>query len=394
MWRCLEADLEILVRQGILYLPLLVDPDIHREIQNRTAQTGEWPALLGNCPPEAAPPLLALQDRLFVQAVSASSLLDHYPRIFPQGHENRRRLLREQYSLAADFWGIHLDSKLITMVFHILPHFLRRDGLPKRERLGEGEVLDLIRERLGVPYHFHEEARRFLDVKSLRQALERLESAPPEAKPPPEGLMPMALLRSWWEKSLTARLLAEERTRLLQEIEDRKNWAAAQENRLAVLLFLADKGSLELDGFGFTRIGKGRDYRIYKRTGPYALKDFYGRLYLFPDCRVAVTTFGRLQPVVVDHYKHPFLRQHGSGQAICVGSESQHLSFSAKNVIQVLEEGINALLYSYNSRLRRGYHKLDSLPGMIKDVDFEDYRIPEDHPLIVSGQVEVKNRTA
>jgi hypothetical protein len=31
---------------------------------------------------------------------------------------------------------------------------------------------------------------------------------------------------------------------------------------------------------------------------------------------------------------------------------------------------------------------------MIKDVDFEDYRIPEDHHLIVSGQVEVKNRTA
>jgi hypothetical protein len=204
----------------------------------------------------------------------------------------------------------------------------------------------------------------------------------------------MASLRAWWEESLTVRLLAAERHRLLQELEDREKWASAQESRLAVLLYLADKGSLELDGFGFTRLGQGRDYRIYKRTGPYALKDFYGRLYLFPDCRVAVSTFGRLQPVVVDHYKHPFLRLHGSGQAICVGSECQNLTFSARNVIQALEEGINALFYSYNSRLRRGFHKLDSLPGMIKDVEFEDYRIPEDHPLIVSGQVEVKNRTA
>lgn len=394
MWRCLEADLKILVRQGILYLPLLLDPDIRRETQHRPAQVSAGAELPQNFPPESRPPVLAVQDRLFVHAVSASSLLDHYPRIFPQEYENRRRLLLEQYSLAADLWGLNLDPKLITIVFYILPHFLRRDGLPKRQRLKEGEILDLIWERLQVPRRFHQEARRFLDVKPLQEALERLETAPSEAKPPPEGLMPMASWRAWWEEALAVRLLAEERTRLLKELEDREKWAAAQKGRLAVLLFLADKGSLEMDGFGFTRLGKGRDYRIYKRTGPYALQDFYGRLYLFPDCRVAVTTFGSLKPVVVDHYKHPFLRLHGSGQAICVGSESQYLAFSAKNVIQVLEEGINALLYSYNSRLRRGFHKLDSLPGMAREVEFEDYRIPEDHPLIVSGQVEVKNRTA
>ena len=46
-----------------------------------------------------------------------------------------------------------------------------------------------------------------------------------------------------------------------------------------------------------------------------------------------------------------------------------------------------------DSRRRQGYHRLDALPGMMRLVDFEDYRIPEDHPLIVSGHVEVKNRT-
>jgi hypothetical protein len=35
---------------------------------------------------------------------------------------------------------------------------------------------------------------------------------------------------------------------------------------------------------------------------------------------------------------------------------------------------------------------LDVLPGMMRLVDFEDYRIPANHPLIVSGEVEVKNR--
>jgi hypothetical protein len=319
--------------------------------------------------------------------------VDHYPRVFPREHEDRRRHLKEQYSLTADLWGLNLDPKLTTIVFHILPHFLRREGLSSRQGLGEGEILDLIRERLPIPSRFHEEARRFLDVKPLEDALHRLASVPLESRPPPEGLVLTATLRAWWEEALTARLLAEERRRLLKELEGREHWAASQENRLAVLLYLAERGSLELDGFGFTRLKNGQDYRIYKRTGPYALKDFFGRLYLFPDCRVAVNTLGRLRPVVVDHYKHPFLRQHGSGQDICVGAEGQYLTFSAKNVIQVLEEGIHALFYSYDSRSRRGYHRLDALPGMLPLMDFEDYRIPADHPLIVSGQVEVKNRS-
>jgi hypothetical protein len=393
MWRCLEADLEILVHQGHLYLPLLLDPEVQQESLTLASRGSLSEASSGGSPHPSVPAVLAVQDRLFAQAVSVTSLVDNCAQLFPQEHQSRRRLLREQYSLAADLWGMTLDPKLVTIIFHILPHFLRRDGLPRRQRLGEGEILDLIRERLPIPPRFDHEARRFLDLNPLRDAVHRLETAKLESEPPPEGLVPATTLRAWWEESLTARLLAEERARLLQELEDREYWAAAQEHRLAVLLYLADRGSLELDGFGFTRLRRGQDYRIYKRTGPYALKDYFGRLYLFPDCRVAVATLGRLRPVVVDHYKHPFLRRHGPGQEICVGPETQHLTFSAKNVIRALEEGINALWYSYDCRRRQGYHRLDALPGMMRLVDFEDYRIPEDHPLIVSGHVEVKNQT-
>jgi hypothetical protein len=287
---------------------------------------------------------------------------------------------------------VNLDPTLVTIIFHILPHFLRREGLRRRPRLTEGEILDLIRERLPTPYHCCQQARKFLEVKPLHEALRRLESAALEPPPPPEGLLPAANLRAWWEEALAARLLAEERARLLQELENRQQWAAAQEGRLAVLLLVAEKGFLELDGFGFHRLKGGRGYRIYKRTGPYALKDYYGRVYLFPDCRVAVHTSGFLRPFVVDHYKHPFLRRHGSGQSICMGSETRNLTFSAPNAIQVIEEGIHTLLYSYDRRRRRGYHRLDPLPGMMRLVDFEDYRLPPDHPLIVSGRVEVTNR--
>jgi hypothetical protein len=392
MWRFLEADLEILVHHGHLYLPLLVDPEIYRESQVR--HTPEFGAETEpeNFHPSPRPAFYAVQGRLFVQAVSAPCLVDQYARIFPGDYDERRRLLQEQYSLTADLWDVALNPKLATIIFHILPHFLRREGLGRR-RLGEGEILDILGERLRVPARFFEKARSFLDVEPLKIALERLESAKLESRPPPEGLVLTATLRAWWQEALQARLLAEARADLLKGLRDREHWAADQESRLAVILYLADKGALELDGFGFTRLKDGQDFRIYKRTGPYALKDYYGRLYLFPDCRVAVATAGRLRPVVVDRYKHPFLRQDGPGQDICVGADSQYLTFSARNVIQALEEGINALFYGYDSRRRQGYHRLDVLPGMLRLVDFEDYRIPADHPLIVSGQVEVKNLT-
>jgi hypothetical protein len=394
MWRILAAEGEILVHRGHLYLPLLYDPEIGQEVQAPTSQPLLSGKSLSGFTRSSPPAILTFQERLFVQTVRAFSLVDHYEHIFPQAYAVRRRTLREQYSLAADLYGVNLDPHLVTIIFHILPHFLRRDGFRKRRRLKEEEVLDLIRARVSIPYHFEQEARRFLDTRPLEEARRRLETGTVDVKPPPEGLISSSDLQAWWEEAVTARLLAQERRRLVQELEDRQRWATAQEGRLAVLLYVAHKGSLELDGFGFTRLKKAPGYRIYKRTGPYVLQDFYGRLYFFPDCRVAVTTRGRLRPVVVDHYKHPFLRRHGSSQQICTGPESQNLYFSAKNVIQVLEEGINTLLYSYDTRRRRGYHRLDVLPGMMRLVDFEDYRIPPDHPLIVSGQVEVKNRGA
>ncbi len=392
MWKILPSHLNVLVHQGHLYVPLLFDPDIDKEAHALISQgCASEDEALGSGP--AAPPaLLAVGEALFVPALRVSSLVDNYARIFPPEHAERRRTLRERYSLTADLFGVNLDPTLVTIIFHILPHFLRREGLRRRPRLTEGEILDLIRERLPTPYHFSQQARKFLEVKPLHEALRRLENAALDPSPPPEGLLPAANLRAWWDQALAARLLAEERAYLLQELENREQWAAAQEGRLAVLLHLAATGFLELDGFGFHRLKGGRGYRIYKRTGSYALKDFYGRVYLFPDCRVAVHTLGFLRPFVVDHYKHPFLRRHGSGQHICVGSETRNLTFSAPNAIQVIEEGIHTLLYSYDRRRRRGYHRLDPLPGMMRLVDFEDYRLPPDHPLIASGEVEVKNR--
>lgn len=391
-WRLFKTDQEFLVHQGYIYVPLLMDPEIKRELNHFPVDLKLDPApgeiLSGSYPP----PLISVAGHRYIQAVAAASLVDNFGLVSPRAWAEYRRRLLEQYSLTTDLWGITLDPNLITIVFHILPHFLRRNGPRKSQRLTETEILDHLRKYLRVPGRFLREAQRYQNSRPLKEALTRLAASAKERPPLPEGPVSGARLKEWWEESLKLTILETLRRDLLKEFQDREQFRDAQEERLALLLFLAEKGSLELNGFGFSRIGKTREYRIYKRTGPYALKDYYGRLYLFPDCRVAVSTSGPLRPVVLDHYKHPFLRRHAPGQEICLRSEMSRLTFSAKNAIQVLEEGINALFYGYDRRRRNGYHPLDAPPGKIRLVHFDDYRIPTDHPLIVSGQVEVKNR--
>jgi hypothetical protein len=162
--------------------------------------------------------------------------------------------------------------------------------------------------------------------------------------------------------------------------------------QLAVLLSIAARGALEVDGFGCSRDKKHPgEYLVYKRTGEFVLKDYFGRLYLFPDCRVGVATSGPFQPMVLDMYKHPLLRRFGSRQAICLNDYQPASEFSATGVIKALEEGLNALFYGYNSRKRNGYNSLDRYGRHQSVVDFEDWRLAQDDPRVTGGELEVKN---
>jgi hypothetical protein len=78
MWRCFEADLEILVHRGHLYLPLVLDPEINQEIQAPISPSYSWDQSPGGLSRSPVPTVLAVLDRWFVQAVSASSLVDNY----------------------------------------------------------------------------------------------------------------------------------------------------------------------------------------------------------------------------------------------------------------------------------------------------------------------------
>ncbi len=149
---------------------------------------------------------------------------------------------------------------------------------------------------------------------------------------------------------------------------------------------------MEFNGFGWQRLRQPGEYLVYKRTGPFLLVDYFRRPYLFPDCRVAVSTSGPFKPVVLERYKHPLLRSYRKQQLICLPEDYQPASeFSAAAVVKALEAGINALYYGYNPRQRNGYHSLDKYGRSLSVLDFEDLRLPADHPLVQGGELEIKN---
>ena len=399
MRKLLESDLEFLIQSGCIYLPLLFDPAIEREIHF----------------PRGSKALLKIDGRHFIRSLSLRSLVANYEKIDPELHEQVRSTCLQKSSGTLGLGNLSLSEKLRMIVFQVMPYFLRRSRSFERRKLSEHEILDLIVEKVHIPKRYYDQATRFLDAGLLRSLLNELEERVTRIDPPKDGPMSARKLREWLVKALEMKILNGEKERLGQVVFHREQVGGKRRKSIAILLYLAEKGGLEIDGFGFSKIGMSDEYLIYKHTGEYALKDFYGRPYLFPDCRIAVSTVVPLKPFVIERYKHPFLEGHDSGQPICLRNVSPSRVFTPANAITALEEGMNALLYGYNSRRRNGYHSLDRITRPVRTVDydddiiaeyedepmipmrpvrivhFEDYRISRDHPKIASRQVAVTN---
>jgi hypothetical protein len=399
MRQLLDSDLDLLIHSGCIYLPLLFDPAIERELRISPGSRA----------------LLTIGRRHFVRSLSLRSLVTNCEKIDPRLYEQVRSTCVQRSSGTPELGNLPLSEKLRTIVFEVMPHFLRRSGSLERRKLGEDEILDLIVAKVHIPKRYYDQATRLFDSGPPRSLLGALEEKMTRVDPPGDGLMSARTLRGWLTKALEVEIVNREKERLKSLLSHGEPSGGTQSKYLALLLYIAEKGGLEIDGFGFSRIGLADEYLIYKHTGEFALRDFYDRIYLFPDCRVGVSTIVPLRPAVIDSYKHPFLEGYERGQPICLRSFLPPRDFTARNVIVALEEGMNALLYGYSGRRRNGYHSLDRTTRHlgIEDVDddivpehgddplipkrhvlavtFDDYRISRDHPKIVSGHVEVTN---
>jgi hypothetical protein len=399
MWQLLDSDLEVLVQSGFIYLPLLFDPAIEGEIQTSTT-------------PKT---LMKVDGRHFIKTLRLQSLAETYERIDPEVYQQVRRMCLQKYSGMVELSDISIPEKLRMILFHVMPHFIRRKKSLDRRKLSQDEILGLIAEKVTIPRKYDDKAAKFLHDRSLRLLLGELEKGVTRIHPPEGGLTTGRKIREWLMKALEVRILNGEKERLRQLLYHREEFGETQRKSVAVLLYIAGQGGVEIDGFGFSRIGSSDDYLIHKQTGEYALKDFYGRLYLFPDCRVAVSTGMSSRPFIIERYKHPFLEGFDPGQQICVRDFILPNVFTGASVIKALEEGINALLYGYSSRRRNGYHSLDRATRHMRGTDvneeamsefeegplghrrrvpavhFDDCRVPRDHPKITSGDVAVTN---
>ena len=382
MQRLLESDLDLAVASGFLYLPLMFDPGVAGEIHREPGESAGT---------EASPTVIKIAGRHFIKTLSLTSLITNYGKVHRDAYEQLQDNYRQKHGLAPGWPGMPVSRKLKTIIFQVMPHFLRRRAGLARKRLGVEEILELIGENQSIPWEYQEKARAYLDLKSLKSRLRELEGSEEIIAPLKEGMVSPRELAAWLHRVLEGEFREKEKELLKEALKERGALAATRSKHFATLLYLAEVGSLEMEGFGFFRVGPRDDYWIYKRTGDFALKDFYGRPYLFPDCRVAVSTMGALKPVVLEKYKHPFLRRHAPGQEICLSDYRPPREFTAKNVILALTEGLNALFYSYTSRYRKGYHRLDEFRKQGLSFDFDDYRVPKEHPRIVTGEIEIKN---
>jgi hypothetical protein len=371
MKQLLDSDLELVVGSGFIYVPLLLDPAIDRDLQ-APLRSGASPERSG-CRESTA--IIEAQGRHFIRTLSLQSLVTNFEKISSDTYHHLRNDCLREYFFTPELDGLSADGKLRTILFQVMTYFIKKNRGLERRRLDEEEVLDVIGKKIDVPSTYYERAKTFLDTEPLKRMLGDLEQQETPPEPLQTGLLSARDLRTWIRKAVFAKIVHRERQGLKQSLQVREQFRNTKIKHLGILLYIAGKGSLEIDGFGFSRMDSRDDYLVYKRTGEYILKDYHARSYLFPDCRVAVPTSGTLRPIVMETYKHPFLLGHEAGQEICLRQFTPSNKFTAGNIIKGLEMGINALIYGYDRRRRNGIHSLDRKLLHVKSIEFDDYRI-------------------
>jgi hypothetical protein len=392
MWQWLNSEMEVLIREGFIYVPLLLDAQIEAEVGNLTGAG----AATGPGAVESFDDLLVRIDtHYFIKSLSLDSFVENYPAAFPEAYEQRSLRLRQRISPGALTYQQPLDARLRTILFEILPHFWRRRRHRRREKNGRAEVLAYLAANLPENRRAHLYIKDLRERESiLRQMILRLESLGRRKPDPlPERRGPVRDITGWFEVALEWKLVWQELNRWQRELDQVQDLLDLPEAELRMLLTVAAQGAVELDCFGcFPDPKHSGDYWIYVRTGDYLLQDYFGRLYLFPDCRVAVSTAGPFKPIVLETYKHPLLRRIKDKQQICLTDYQPEVEFSAAAASRALEEGLNALFYGYNSRKRNGYNSLDGYGRDKSEVDFEDLRLDPGDVRVLQGELEVKNR--
>ena len=373
MWQLLNGQTEILLQRGYLYVPLLFDPEIAAELTAALGAEGSELTAASEVPqpggqpaaepggPSPAPRLLFSHGHYYIKSLALASLVEHFQAVFPEEYEQARTTLLLEILPCLEDCPPVVDAKLQTILFEVFPYFFpsRRGG--RRQSRSPAAVLTHLAESVVVPPEGNELLSRLRQreagLKEILQWLAKRQAAFEGGAAP---LGSGQELIAWCRQALQVQIVTDEIARRRRELSELQALWNLPENHLAILLTIAARGAVEINGMGVARDAKRPgEYWVYKNSGEFVLQDYFGRLYLFPSCRVGVASGGPFHPVVLDRYKHPLLRRFAPRQPICLTDYQAPQDFSATAVIQALQEGLEPL--PGQGEGGKGFHQ--PLPG-------------------------------
>tara|TARA_Y100000034_G_scaffold41320_2_gene50867 strand:- start:24299 stop:25492 length:1194 start_codon:yes stop_codon:yes gene_type:complete len=394
MEQLLNSNLEIVVKSGFIHLPLLYTSEIEKEVQKEEPRFKSLKISSSKNLEKSSSQIIKIDGKDFLRSMNIYSLVENYEKLYPDEYSRIKENCLKKYGIKLNKDHIKIDSKLETIIFEVMPYFIRKNKGLKREKqkLTSEEVISLINKQIENPIEYEKKTGDFYNIQSLRDILNDIEKNKLLVTPLNEGLVSTSELRDYFNKALEIRILNKEKNYLKNIIKENEKFVEKNKEHIKTLLYLKDRGSLEIDGFGFFRSDGG--YNIYKNTGEYALKDFNGDIYLFSNCQVGINTSRISTLRVLNSYKHPFLENYESGQKICIRNKNLNSKFNAKNIINSLETGISTMFYGYtNKNDFNGYHILDGKihHGGDRSLKFQSNKISRNNPKIKSGEIEIKN---
>jgi hypothetical protein len=367
---------EILIRDNFIYLPLLFDREIEKEIESNEQ-------------------VIKANEKFFVKAIGIDTIVKNFDKIYKEAYSSiEEELCKKIFSKEIPAISTDKNYRILNaLIFEVMPYFCPSFARIRNEKEKKEAVINAIEEYqkrcIKEKYieKYRQIASKLLNETEQVNLLKKLEVN--EKITFPEGMVKASSLENMLKEAVEIEIITKKKKELEESVKAMKE---TNTRYLASILFLKDAGDFEFENFGFEK--QEGCYLTYVKLKEYALKDFDGRIYLFPPCRVGtcVTLSGEVhEPIVVDRYKHPFLESYAQKQKICIVDFELKGDTIGKRIISAIEQGISTLLYGYYSRDFIGYRYLDGTTRRGPEISFSEYRISEDDPRIKSGEITITN---
>ncbi|MEM4641097.1 MAG: hypothetical protein QXW65_01085 [Candidatus Pacearchaeota archaeon] len=382
---------QILVENGIIYYPLLLDEVVKEKFSKEN-----------KC-------VVVRGDKVFIKGIDLETTIDScsitYKEKYNKIYDGIRKQILEKSS--SDVEKETNERKILEMIiFEVMPYFIKKR---KKIDLSKGratsnfskeEILEAIRQTAQIPDSFYKKAKspsKAYYTKLLKEIEKEIANIKINEI---EGIISLDdLYHEYIDEKIKLNILNLEKEKIEEKLKKEKLEKTDKKiAEIATLLWLQEQNQFELDDFGFCKRSYGyisndngdpignEGHTVYLKIEKYALRDFDGKVYLFPACKVGVhidyqNLYG---PLVLGNYEHPFLKYQKNDQKICIGNAKIEGNTKAERIKNMLEIGKNVLLYGYfnDSKEFKPYHRLNKFPHR---------EISENDPQIKSGKIKITN---